>query len=476
MNEILEKILPRYIIEHGFLGADEKTMELAEEKQKALFSNQDLFRLIVPLIVEQFLTVVVGMVDSIMVASVGESAVSAVSLVDSINILIINIFTAVATGGAVVVGQFLGRQEEKHGCRCANQLVLFMGVLSVGIMCLVYLGQGFILHQVFGRIEPDVMGYSKVYLDIVSLSIPFIGLYNAGAALFRTMGNSKVSMLTSLLMNGINIVGNAILIYGMKMGVAGAAIPTLISRVVAAVVMVALLCNQKLLVHLVRPFRFRFDGSLVKKILYIGVPNGLENSMFQLGKILLLSLVSGFGTASIAANAVGSALANFEILPGMAIGYAVITVVSRCVGAQDYAQARFYTKKLLKITYLAQIATNTIIFLLLPLLLKAYHLSEETAHMTTQIILSHGILAMVIWPIAFTLPNTLRASNDVKYSMGVSIFSMWVFRIGFSFLLASALNIGVMGVWIAMYIDWFVRSFFFVQRYRKDRWEQIQVI
>lgn len=451
-------------------------MELTESKQTKLFSNRDLTRLIVPLIIEQLLTVAVGMVDSIMVASVGEAAVSAVSLVDSINILIINIFTAIATGGAVVVGQFLGRREENHACRCANQLVLFMAALSVTIMCLVYLAQGFILHQVFGRIEPDVMGYSKTYLDIVSLSIPFIGLYNAGAALFRTMGNSKISMLTSLLMNGINIVGNSIMIYGLKMEVAGAAIPTTISRVVAAVVIVALLCNQKLLVHLTRPFRFRFDGSLVKKILYIGVPNGLENSMFQLGKILLLSLVSGFGTASIAANAVGNALVNFEILPGMAIGYAVVTVVSRCVGARDYAQARLYTKKLLKITYLAQVVANLVIFLLLPLILKAYHLSEETARMATEIILSHGILSMIIWPIAFTLPNTLRASNDVKFSMLVSIFSMWVFRIGFSFLLASALQMGVMGVWIAMYIDWVVRSVFFIIRYRQDKWQRVQVI
>lgn len=224
------------------------------------------------------------MMDTIMVASVGEAGVSAVSLVDSIMILIIQIFAAIATGGAVVAGQFLGAKDEDNACSAANQLVLFIAVLSVGVMALVYLLRGFILHQVFGQISPEVMAYCSTYLDIVSLSIPFIALYNGGAALFRTMGNSKISMYTSLLMNAINVVGNAILIYGFKMEVAGAAIPTLFSRIVAAVVMIALLRNPKLLVHLKRPFALRFNGGLIKRILYIGVPNGLENSMFQLGK------------------------------------------------------------------------------------------------------------------------------------------------------------------------------------------------
>lgn len=446
-------------------------MEL-EEKKPLLFSNLDLKKLIWPLIIEQLLTVTVGMVDTIMIASVGESAVSAVSLVDSIMILIIQVFAALATGGAVVAGQFLGAKERDNACASANQLLLFIGVLSVSIMALVYVLRGFILHQVFGQITPEVMGYCSTYLDIVSLSIPFIALYNGGAALFRTMGNSRVSMYTSLLMNAINIVGNAIMIYGLKMEIAGAAIPTLVSRIVAGGVMVVLLLNPKLLVHIKRPFSFRFNGALVKRILYIGVPNGLENSMFQLGKILLLSLVSGFGTAAIAANAVGNALATFMILPGAAIGFAVITVVSRCIGAGDYEQARYFTKKLMKITYLAMLVTNALIALGLPLILRLYNLSDATSVIATQIILSHGAAAIFIWPLAFTLPNTLRAANDVKFSMVISIMSMWIFRIGFSFLLAKYWGLGVLGVWIAMYIDWLVRSVCFVLRYRGTSWHR----
>lgn len=446
-------------------------MEL-QEKKPLLFSNKDLKKLIWPLIIEQLLTVLVGMMDTIMVASVGEAGVSAVSLVDSIMILIIQIFAAIATGGAVVAGQFLGAKDEDNACSADNQLVLFIAALSVGVMALVYLLRGFILHQVFGQISPEVMAYCSTYLDIVSLSIPFIALYNGGAALFRTMGNSKISMYTSLLMNAINVVGNAILIYGFKMEVAGAAIPTLFSRIVAAVVMIALLRNPKLLVHLKRPFVLRFNGGLIKRILYIGVPNGLENSMFQLGKIMLLSLVSGFGTAAIAANAVGNTLATFMVLPGMALGFAVITVISRCIGAGDYEQARYFTKKLLKITYLSMLVTNILVVVAMPVIVKLYNLSEVASTIAMQIILSHGIAAILIWPLAFTLPNTLRAANDVKFSMVISILSMWIFRIGFGYLLAKYLGMGVMGVWFAMYIDWAVRAICFVLRYRSTRWHE----
>ena len=441
-----------------------------QEKKALLFSNKDLKKLIWPLIIEQLLTVTVGMMDTVMIASVGESAVSAVSLVDSIMILIIQIFAAIATGGAVVAGQFLGAKDEDRACQSANQLVLFISVLSVAVMGLVYLLRGFILHQVFGKITAEVMAHSSTYLDIVSLSIPFIALYNGGAALFRTMGNSRISMYTSLLMNAINITGNAIMIYGLHMGVAGAAIPTLVSRIVAAVVMIVLLLNPKQLVHLKRPFSLKFDATLIKRILYIGVPNGLENSMFQLGKILLLSLVSGFGTAAIAANAVSNTLATFMTLPGMAIGFAIITVVSRCIGAGDYKQARYYTRKLIKITYLALLLTNALIILGLPAVLSLYHLSDITASMTTQIIFSYAAAAIVIWAPAFSLPNTLRAANDVKFSMVVSILSMWIFRIGFSFLLAKSMGLGVFGVWISMYIDWLVRSILFVLRYKGVSW------
>ena len=437
-----------------------------------LFSNRDLKRLIIPLIMEQVLAITVGMADTIMVASAGESAVSAVSLADSIFILLINLFAALGTGGAVICGQQIGRKDTQTACRAASQLVLFTTVFSVVVMVLTYLCRPFILHVVFGQITDEVLQSCRIYLTIVTASIPFIALYNAGAAIFRSMGDSKTAMYMSLVMNGINLVGNAILIFGLRMGVAGAAIPTLVSRVVAAVVILWLLTKQTKTVHLCRPFPRRFDLPLLKKILGIGIPNSLENSMFQLGKILVLSIVSAFGTASIAANAVSNNLAMFQILPGMALGFAVLTVVSQCVGAGDYEQARYYTKKLLAVTYVCIAAISVVITIALPFLIDLYHLSPEAADYTTKIIWAHGIGAATIWPLAFTLPNTLRAASDVKNTMVLSILSMWIFRIGFSYLLGVRLNWGVFGVWIAMEIDWVFRAVCFTLRYLGTKWQK----
>ena len=345
------------------------------EKRKELFTNKDLKKLIIPLIIEQLLTVTVGLADSIMISSVGEAAVSGVSLVDSIMILLINMFSALATGGAVVAGQYLGQKKHVMACKTADQLILFISALAAVIMAGIYAMRGFILHGVFGAIEPAVMHSAEVYLLIVTASIPFLAVYNGCAALFRTMGNSKTAMQMSLFMNAVNIIGNAVLIYGVGMGVEGAAIPTLASRVIAAAVILVLLKNRNQAVHISRNFNFKFKGFLVGRILKIGVPNGVENSMFQLGKILVLSLVAGFGTASITANAVSNMVAMFEIIPGMAVGLAVLTVVSRCVGANDYEAARYYTKKLLKIAYASLIVFNLFIVAMLPVIIRAYHLS-----------------------------------------------------------------------------------------------------
>lgn len=436
------------------------------------FSNRDLRKLIIPLIIEQFLQISVGLVDSVMVASVGEAAVSGVSLVDSVFILFINVFSALATGGAVVAGQYIGRKDAETGCRAAWQMLLFVGALSILVMAACYVFRDFILYQVFGDIDEEVRHNSKVFLLIVSASIPFIALYNAGAAIFRVMGNSKIAMQMSLLMNGINLAGIAILIYGFHFGVAGAGIPTLAARVTAAVIIILLLCDQKRLLHLPRPFLFRVDKMLLKRILYIGIPNGLENSMFQLGKILVLSLVSGFGTAAIAANAIGNYVAMFAILPGIALGYTTVTVVSQCVGAGDYQQVHYYTKKLIKLCYLSMAAFNCVVVLALPLILHVYGLSDLASHYAKQILLYHAACAVVIWPLSFTLPNTLRASNDVSLTMLISIISMWIFRVGFSYLLGLYLHLGLFGVWIAMTIDWFIRAVCFVLRYRSGKWKK----
>ena len=447
-----------------------------QDRSHYLFSNRELANLIGPLVIEQLLAVFVGMADSIMVANVGEAAVSGVSLVDNIMILIINIFAALATGGAVVAGQYIGRKDEKSACKAATQLVWFVSLSAVAIMILVYFGKDIILNQVFGHITAEVKGHADIYLLIVTASIPFIALYNGGAAIFRAMGNSQVSMRVSLLMNAINVTGNAILVFGLRIGTAGVAIPTLISRMVAAIVITVLLCNQTRILHIERTLKIRFDGRMIRKILAIGVPNGLENSMFQLGKILVLSLVSTFGTYAIAANAVSNAIALFQILPGMAISLAITTVISQCVGANDYEQVHYYLKKLLAIIYVAMVGTVALIFLALPLILKAYNLSDQTAAAATNIIHFHGISAMIIWPLSFALPAAYRAAGDAKACMYTSSVSMWIFRIGFSYLVGKYMGLGVFGVWVAMVIDWVVRAICFIIRYFNGKWKHGAIV
>ena len=442
------------------------------DKSGYLFDNKTLAALIIPLIIEQFLAILVGMADSIMISSVGEAAVSGVSLVDQVMVLLINIFAALATGGAVVAGQYLGQRKWEAACGSATQLVWFITLCAIVITALVYGGKYVILHGVFGKIEADVMHHADVYLTIVAATIPFVAMYSAGAAIFRAMGNSKISMQVSIIMNIINVSGNALLIYGFHRETEGVAIPTLISRIVGAVIVVALLCNEKHPLHIKRSWRYHMDWLQVKKILSVGVPNGLENSMFQLGKIMVLSLVSTFGTYAIAANAVSNAIALFQLLPGLAINLGVTTVIARCVGAGDYEQVRYYNKKLLAITHTSMAIMIVGVFLILPLIMRAYGLSDMTADVARKIVYFHGISAIIVWPAAFTLPSTFRASGDAKACMYISMLSMWIFRIVFSYILGKYAGLGVFGVWAAMVIDWVFRAVCFIVRYCGGKWRK----
>ena len=444
------------------------------EKRGIEFSNRDLRILIVPLVIEQLLAIAVGLCDSIMVSYVGEAAISAVSLVDTVNVLLINAFSALATGGAVIVGQYLGRREPQKAGHSGAQLLLFMAEISLVVMAIFYLAKGFVLGVVFGEVEPDVAAFADTYYMIVQASIPFLALYSAGAAIFRVMGNSRISMYVSALMNLINLVGNAVLIFGFHMGVEGVAIPTLVSRAVAAVVILILLYRPGLTVQIER-MTWKHDPYVIKNILRFGVPNGMESSMFQLGKILLLSTVSVLGTAAVAANAVGNMVATFQCIPGLAIGFAMVTVVSHCVGAGDYEKARFYTKKLMKYTYVMMGLAILVSLVGLPWILQLYKVSEEAEACASQLVWLHGVLGAVFWPLSFTLPQALRAAGDTRYTMVSGTVSMWTLRVGLGILMGRYWGLGVLGVWIAMCIDWLLRVTLFVVRFRGHKWETMGI-
>lgn len=450
--------------------------ETIQKGKLRLFSNKDLRQLIFPLILELLLTLLVGMIDSIMVSSVSESAVSGVSLVDTIMQLLIYIFAALGTGGAVVTGQYLGSGSRENACKSTEQLIWFSGIVSISVTIFVVCSKGLMLNHLFGQITPEVRRYADTYLTITAFSVPAIAVYEAGAATFRTMGNSKVTMWISLMMNLINVVGNSILIYGVGMATDGAAISTLFSRFAAAVVIIILLLNEQRELHITKSFRLHLDWKLIKKILYIGIPNGLENGMFQLGKILVLSLVSTFGTYAITANAIATNISAIQVIPGSAIALAITTVISRCIGKGDYEQVHYYNRLLILVTYGALLAVDVLIFFALPLILPMYHLTEQTAHLTTQMLLCHTISAVLIWPLTFDLPASMRAAGDVTFAMVVSIVSMWVFRIGAAYLLAQWIGMGAIGVWLAMSVDWLFRAVVFAIRWFKGKWKLKKVI
>ena len=434
-----------------------------------IFTNHELLRLIGPLLVEQLLATTVGMADTMMVSRCGEAAISGVSLVDMINNLVINLLAALATGGAVVVSQYLGALRKKETDKSAGQLILLSLLLGLGLGLFCFALARPMLRLFYGTIEADVLDAGVRYLQVTALSYPFLALYNAGAAIFRSMGNSKISMQVSVLMNIINIIGNAVCIFGLGMYVEGVAWPTVISRGVAAVLILAA-CGWKSNTVQAR-MTFRVDGALARRILGIGIPSAFENSLFQAGRIIVVSMISLFGTVQIAANAVANNLDGMGCIPGQAIGLAMITVVGRCVGARDNEQAAAYTRRLTKWAYITMGVFNGAILLFVGPLVGIYALSGETMDLAVLLVQIHCGCGLVLWPVAFVLPNALRAANDVKYTMTVSILSMAVWRIGFSYLLGVQMGYGAVGVWIAMVVDWVCRTICFVWRFHSGVWK-----
>lgn len=450
----------------------------ALDRSNLLFSRDALIRLIVPLIIEQLLLMTVGMADTVMVTTAGEATVSGVSLVDNINTLIIQIFSALSTGGAVVVAQYLGRQETHSAKTAAKQLLYAMTGISAVLMILALIFRQHILSLIFGQVEPAVMDSALVYFLLTAAAYPFMGIYNAGAALFRAMGNSKVSMINSFIINVINILVNAILIFGFGMGAAGAGIGTLVSRIAAAVIIMVMLRHPGLTVQVDDIFHFEFNGSMIRRILFIGIPTGMENGMFQAGKLMVLNLITTFGTSAVAANAIANSISGVINVPGSAMGLAIITVIGRCIGAGDTRQAVHYTKLLVGCSYLSMLIMGSALFFSADFLVTLFNLSPEAMAMASQVLKLCAIANMLFWPMAFTLPNSLRAAGDAVFTMVVSLTTMFVCRVALSYVFACSwgLGLGLLGVWLAMFCDWIVRAVCFLWRYWRGSWKKIRVI
>lgn len=441
-----------------------------------MFTNKEIKKLIIPLVIEQLLVMLVGTIDTMMVSHAGESAVSGVALVDMIDYLIITILSSLATGGAVVVSQYLGNKDKEKANISAGQLVNVSAVLSVLIMifCLVF-HKG-ILKLLFGKVEEDVMQACITYFVITAFSFPFLGIYNAGAALFRSMQKTNVTMYISALMNVINITGNAIGIFIFKAGVAGVAIPTFISRTTAAVLITILLFKQKYEVHYASNTVLSLKKDYAVRILKIALPNSVENGLFALGRVLVSGIVALFGTTQIAAHGIANSIFPVAVLVVNAINLAMITVVGQCIGAGEYGQSEHYMKKLMKISYISTAILGALICTMLPLIPYFYELSDETYRYTCILVILHNVLAVLLHPTSFNLANSLRAAGDVKFTMIIGIGSMLVFRLGSGILFGITMHLGVIGVCIAMGMDWLARSVAFTIRYKSGKWKNIKVI
>ena len=452
-------------------------MSTTQKPINPLFTRQALVALLLPLIAEQALSVTIGLADTLMVSSVGEAAVSGVSLVDSFNTLMIQVMSALATGGAVVTSQYIGHREPKNAKAAAAQILFVLASFSLVVAAVVAVGRHAILRGIFGSIDADVMRYAETYFLLSALSYPFIGLYNAGAALFRAQGNSKISMLSSLVMNVINIGGNAVLIYGFGMGVLGAALASLVSRAVSCLVVLWLLQRPACPLRVDGLRALAPDGGLIRRILRVGIPAGIENGMFQIGKLSVSSLTSTLGTAAIAANAVANTASTFLNIPANAVGMAALTVVGQCLGAGEKEQAVYYSRRLLLTAYCGAWVMNLSAFLFANrFTISLFNLSPEAQTMALQVMVWFNFVSLFFWPSSFTLPNILRAAGDARFTMAVSILSMWVFRVGFCYVMVLGFHGRLLSIWMGMFLDWVFRSLCFFVRFARGRWMEQSVI
>ncbi len=445
-------------------------------EERKIFSDMDLKKLIVPLFLEQLLAVLVGVADTFMVSYAGEAAVSGVSLVNMFNTVFIYLFSALAAGGAIVVSQYIGSRDQENGNLSSGQLMMASAVFSIGIMVFVLIFNERLLRLLFGEVDGDVMGACVTYLRISAYSYPALAIYNAGAAMHRSMGKTNVTMYLSAASNGISVVGNAIGVFLLRAGVAGVAYPSLIARVFSAAVITWMCFNRKNLVWLEWKKIFCRDGNMIRRILGIAIPNGIENGLFQLAKVALSSITALFGTVQIAANGVAQSFWSVAALMGTAMGLAFVTVIGQCMGANDRDAAEYYMRKLLRLTFVTSIIWNGLILAVSPLVLKGYALSAEAAGLVVILILIHNVFNAVFYPLSGALSNGLRAAGDVKFTMYISLASTVAGRVVFSVILAVWLNMGVIGIALAMCLDWGIRALVFWVRFVRGSWKKFSVI
>nr|WP_288556338.1 MATE family efflux transporter [uncultured Mediterraneibacter sp.] len=445
-------------------------------KQQHMFSNRMICALLVPVVLEQLLNSIMGTADTMMVSNVGSAAISAVSLVDSINILVIQAFSALAAGGAIVCAQYIGQQNHKKANESARQVLFIITAISVAVSLLCLVFQRPLLRLIFGSVEAEVMRNSRIYFFFTALSFPFIAAYDAAASIFRAQDNTRGPMLISMISNVMNIVGNAIMIWGFHLGVEGAALSTLVSRIFCAVVVLLQLRRDRQPIVVRDYYKIRPDWRMIRRILGLGIPSGVENSMFQLGKLAIQSTVSTLGTVAIAAQAMTNILENLNGIAAIGVGVGLMTIVGQCLGAGRKEEAIYYIRKLCLIAEVILICSCLLVFLLVRPITILGGMETESAKMCIHMISWITVVKPLVWTMAFIPGYGLRAAGDVKFSMITSCVTMWSCRFCLCVLLIRVFGFGPMGVWIGMFADWTLRGIIFSLRFHSRKWLEHQVI
>lgn len=456
-------------------------MKLKEKRnvpttQPHMFSNADLWKLMLPLSIDQLLNSMMGTVGTMIVSNLGSAAISAVSLVDSINVLVVQAFYALAAGGSVICSQFLDCKRPKEARKAAEQLVFITLILSIIIGSICSFFNKPLLKLIFGDVEPDVMTYARQYFMISALSYPFIALYDDGSSIFRAQENSNLPMKISLLANVLNLILNLLFVWGFHMGVIGSALATFISRGFSITVVLYELHKPGWLISLQKYASIRPSWQQIRRILYLGIPSGIENSMFQFGKLVIQSTVSMMGTASIAAQGMTNILENLNGIMAIGIGVGLMTVVGECIGAGRKDEAIYYIKKMTAVSEIVIIGSCLLIFALVRPITHFGGMEPESARMCIFMVTCITIVKPLVWVLSFIPAYGFRAAGDVKFTMGVSAASMWICRVSLAMFLARVLGFGPIAVWIVMFTDWSVRAIIFTIRFRNGKWLEHKII
>ena len=435
-----------------------------------MFSKKDLNRLILPIFLDQLLLAGVGIVSTLLLSYAGEAAVSGVSLVEMINVLIVSVLLSISTGGTVVLAQIIGSKRLEMAQKAATQVMVLTVLVALSIVGIVLVFNQAILSLLFGSVDADVMQAARIYFIVSSLSYPFMAAYNSSAGLFRAMGNSRIPMMASMVLNLLSVFGIAVAIFGFKAGITGVAFATLTARILASGFILKLNFNPELVIRLDKQHLWIWDKELILRILKVALPNGVENGVTQVGRVFLASIIALFGTAQITAQGIVNSLGAFALSYSMAVLFASITVVGQCIGAKEVEQARTYAKKLLRQAQIVTIFLAVGELLALPFLLRLYTISPEARDYTIMAMLVHNAIAILFWTPGFMLSSALRAGGDVRFTMNVSLTAMLVFRLPFAYLFAVILDFGVIGIFMAMGVDWMFRSIVNQIRIRGNKW------